>query len=170
MNWRPIMRWTAPILGLIAASTAIGAPPDSRALTDRINHHIEARWKEGNVTPAKPADDAEFHRRVHLDLAGRIPTVAEIREFLADKDTDKRRKLIDRLLDSPRFAVHFANVLRAELIPETASERGARTFQAGFEAWLRQRLREGVGYDRIARDLIAAPIAAPGQGTESVFR
>jgi len=123
-----------------------------------------------DVTPAPPADDAEFLRRVHLDLAGRIPTPAEVHAFLADRDPNKRSKYIDELLRSPRFALHFANVWRAELIPEVAANGDARFFQPGFEEWLRLRFRANAPYDAMVRELIAAPIAVDGETPRSVYR
>ena len=60
-------------------------------LTATIDRLIAAHWAENRVAPAPPADDAEFLRRVCLDLAGKIPTAAEAREFLDDPRPDKRR-------------------------------------------------------------------------------
>ncbi|MEZ6116771.1 MAG: DUF1549 domain-containing protein [Pirellulaceae bacterium] len=56
-------------------------------------------------------DDTEFVRRIYLDLIGRIPTAEELALFLQDDAADKRRQLIDRLVESPEFHSHFANVL-----------------------------------------------------------
>jgi hypothetical protein len=144
--------------------------PDPSELASRIDKRLETRWKADKVHPAPLADDAEFLRRAFLDITGRIPRPADVHEFLADKSSDKRRKLIDGLLDDPRFAVHFANVWRAELLPEIASNRGAEVFQAGFEAWLRQKLRAGVGYDRLVQELLTVPIAPEGKEAEPVLR
>src|SRR5436190_19965425 len=57
----------------------------------------------GGVSPAI-ATDAEFMRRVSLDLIGMPPTADEARAFLAETSPDKRTKLIDRLFASPHFA------------------------------------------------------------------
>src|SRR5262249_47781757 len=60
----------------------------------------------------KPAsargDDAEFLRRIYLDLAGRIPSVQEARAFLQDNADDKRTKLVDRLLAGPDYPRRMA--------------------------------------------------------------
>ena len=56
------------------------------------------------LTTQEPAADAEFLRRITLDLAGTIPTADQARAFLADADPAKREKLIDRLLASPDYA------------------------------------------------------------------
>ena len=156
------------VLALLLSSSAIGAPPDPQQLADRIDDHIEAAWKD--VQPAPISDDAEFLRRISLDLTGRIPTPRDIHDFLADRDPNKRRKWIDDLLESPRAAAHFANLWRAELLPEAAANREALFFQPGFEAWLRERFRAKVGYDRLVRELLAVPIASNGETPQTVFR
>src|SRR5215813_9299287 len=64
----------------------------------------------GGISPGT-ASDAEFLRRVSLDLIGMPPTADEARAFISDKDPEKRVKLIDRLFASPHYARHFATVL-----------------------------------------------------------
>ena len=61
-------------------------------------------------------DDAEFFRRVQLDLAGRIPSSAEARDFIKNKDPQKRTKLIDQLLAGDTFASHWADRLSVMLL------------------------------------------------------
>ncbi len=94
--------------GLSAASAiADDAPP----LHQRIDELIAAGTENYAAIAASLADDAEFLRRVSLDLVGTIPTVEEARAFLADPDPNKRTTLVDRLLADPRHARHFANWL-----------------------------------------------------------
>src|SRR5207245_2200113 len=83
--------------------------PAQEPLHERIDRRIMAR-PEYAKQAAAPADDAEFLRRVSLDLAGVIPTTADARQFLNDQAPDKRAKLIDRLLAGPHYARHMANV------------------------------------------------------------
>lgn len=89
--------WRAMACLWILAGTASG----DESLHERIDVLIE-QAAGGRVAPI--ADDAEFLRRITLDLIGRIPTVTETREFLADSATEKRVILIDRLLASPEYA------------------------------------------------------------------
>lgn len=163
-------RLLAAVVVLAACKAATAAPPDPQSLADRIDRRLAARWGAVGVEPAPAADDAEFLRRAYLDLTGRIPHPADARAFLADPDPDKRAKLIDDLLDSPRSAAHFAAVWRAALVPETAATAEARFFQPGFEAWLRQRFRANAPYDRLVRELLTAPISADPKAPEPVLR
>ena len=77
----------------------------------KIDGFLESHWSANKVTPAKRAEDATFLRRVTLDLTGRIPTTSELDRFLRDKSDNKRRELIDRLMNGPEFPLHFGNVL-----------------------------------------------------------
>src|SRR5207237_3903930 len=136
-------------------------------LAARIDHHVAAGWDAARVRPAPAAADAEFLRRVSLDLAGRIPSVSEARDFLDDRRPDKRRRLVDRLLAGPRYVTHFPQVWRALFLPESNANYQARFLVPGFEAWLRKQLRANAGYDVMARELLTTPIN--NQGLQFAF-
>src|SRR4051812_45952262 len=80
------------------ASEPGGAVLEARALAREIDRVVAAKWAEAGAEPATPADDAEYLRRVSIDLIGKIPTAAEAEEFLDDPARDKRAQLVDRLL------------------------------------------------------------------------
>ncbi|MEI8380162.1 MAG: DUF1553 domain-containing protein [Planctomycetota bacterium] len=138
------------------------AAPVSADETDRlvalINQHLEACWKSDAVVPADRADDAELLRRVSLHIAGRIPSVSEVRHFLRDPAADKRQKLIDRLLDSPQYVTNFGNFWRQMMMPEGNSDLQARLQLPGFEEWLRQHLAKNTHYDAIVKELLTVPL------------
>lgn len=66
--------------------------------TKHLDRHIDARLKEQEIKPSKQSSDAEFLRRVHLDLTGKIPTVEAVVSFLEDGSKNKREKKIDELI------------------------------------------------------------------------
>jgi Protein of unknown function (DUF1549)/Protein of unknown function (DUF1553) len=131
---------------------------DARALTARIDAVLAARWAAANVRPAAIADDGEFLRRVSLDLIGKIPTAAEARDFLDDPSKDKRLALVERLLDSPAYTARATEALRKVLLPEADTDDVARQFAGSFEAWLRKKVIEEAGYDRIVREILTAKL------------
>jgi hypothetical protein len=133
-------------------------PIDDRALTRAIDRLIAARWASSGVTPAPAADDAEFLRRVALDVAGRIPTAAEARAFLDSKDPEKRRKLVESLLDGPAFVNHMTNVWVELLLPEAAGSFQVAFFADDFQVWLRKQFAERVPYDAFVRELLTVPV------------
>jgi hypothetical protein len=137
---------------------------DAAALAAKIDQHIARRWTAAQVEPAPRCDDAEFLRRVTLDLAGRIPMVEETRSFLEDKRPDKRARVVDALLASPRYPIHFTDVWRALLLPEANNNFQVRLQQGTFEAWLKQEVARNVGYDQMVRELLTANLGGNGNG------
>jgi len=131
------------------------ADADPRALAERIDRHFAVRWAKANVRPADLADDAEFQRRVTLDLIGRIPTVAEARAFQRETAPDRRRRLIDRLLDHPGYAGRFARFWGERWLPQGDAQ--FENLKPQFLDWLRERLRENAPYHRMAREVLGAP-------------
>jgi hypothetical protein len=150
------------VVGTAAAGPA--ASGDAQALAAEIDRQVAHRWAEAGAVPAPRADDAEFVRRLYLDLAGRIPTVEEARSFLADDRPDMRARLVERLLSGPRYVAHFTNVWRAALLPEAGNNFQVRLQQGGFEAWLKGQLTRNAGYDRMVRELLTAPVGGGGSG------
>ena len=97
--------------------------PDAAELAALIDRHIETRLEAERVRPAEPADDAEFLRRVYLDLHGVIPTAEQAARFLADTDPDRRARLIDALLASPRYGEYLADVWQGYLVSPLADDQ-----------------------------------------------
>jgi hypothetical protein len=131
---------------------------DARALTARVDAVLGARWAKAKIHPAAVAEDGEFLRRVSLDLIGKIPTAAEARDFLDDPGQDKRLALVDRLLDSPAYTTRATEIWRRLLLPESDTEDQARQVAGSFEAWLRRKVIEEAGYDRIVREILTAKL------------
>jgi hypothetical protein len=159
-------RWSASAcLGVLALFASIpfasAAPLDETALAKRIDHHLAVRLAEQHVPPAALCSDAEFIRRVYLDLAGCIPSIIDARDFLDDTRPNKRRIWVDMLLDGKKpsrkpdaFPQHFANVYRAWILARVNSEQGAALAPA-VETWLREQFKKNRPYDRMVRELIA---------------
>lgn len=141
------------VVALLVPPVADAATPSE--LANQIDKRLAAKWAADKVTPSESADDAEFVRRVYLDLTGRIPTPAEARGFLNDKDADKRAKLADKLIDSALFARHMATVWRREWVPQSDTPQFSN-LSDDFEAWLAGEFRRGTGVDAIARKLLTA--------------
>lgn len=139
---------TLTVLPLLAIATATGDAPLRAAepLRNVIDAHIEAAWKENEVQSAAPAGDAEFLRRVYLDLIGVIPTYEEAQGFLSDSDPAKREKVIDRLLDDPRFGTHQATVW--DLVYFGRKPENSRVSDRdGFRKWLAEQFNRNTPYN-----------------------
>lgn len=112
----------------------------------KIDALIEAGAPETDF--AGPAGDAEFLRRVHLDLAGRIPSAAEARAFFDDHAPDKRTRLIDRLLAGPDYPRRMHELLNVMLM----ERRGENDEWSRF---LRTAVRQNTPWDQLVRAILA---------------
>jgi hypothetical protein len=117
------------------------------------------------INPAT-ASDADFLRRVSLDLIGMPPTADEARAFIGDASTDKRTRLIDQLFTSPRYARHFASVLDLMLM-----ERRANTNVSAdeWQAWLLKSVRENKPWNVLAKEIMLADGADPATRAPARF-
>lgn len=143
-------------LGLMASPvSAQTAPPDPVAkLAATIDEQLGQRWQAEEITPASPADDAEYLRRVYLHIAGTTPPVSKVREFLADQSPDKRRKVVDELLETPGYVQNFTRYWSRVMIPETSADLQLRFLGPTFDSWLREKITANAPYDEIARELL----------------
>lgn len=131
--------------------------PSEKQLS-KIDQHLVVQWKKLGILPSKPVDDATFIRRVTLDICGTLPTVDEVRLYLADSRPDKRERLIDRLLERPEYASYFA-LKWADILQNRGSGYGTRNQRAGtmlFSAWIRDSIAANKPYDRFVTELLTA--------------
>ena len=107
------------------------------------------------VPAAAVCDDATFVRRVTIDIAGRLPTNEELQPFLSSTAPEKRRELVNRLLETPDYANHFAMKWNAIL----RNQRGNNETRFGayaFHGWIRESLYDNKPYDQWVRELLTA--------------
>lgn len=142
--------------GRTAVLALLAFAPAARA-DDPLHARIDRVIATGHPTYAKDAaplaDDAEFLRRVTLDLAGTIPTAAEATAFFADTDPKKREKLIDKLLAAPSYARRMAQAFDVILMERRRDNRVPR---AAWEAYLREAFAANKPYDEFAREILSA--------------
>ncbi len=123
----------------------------------QIDGLVFARLQALNLTPASPCSDAVFVRRVYLDVIGTLPTAAEAQRFLLDRNPEKRRQLIDRLLARDEFADYLAlkwgDLLRIKA--EFPINLWPNAAQA-YHHWVYEALRKNQPCDQFARDLLTA--------------
>lgn len=136
-------------LGLILFTGTLCA---QTPLHQRIDELIAAGMPDFGKKAAPLASDAEFLRRVYLDLTGTIPAAGVARTFFADPSPDKRVKLIDNLLASPEHARHLAHVFDTMLMERRA---GAKVPQAQWHEFLRKAFAENRPYDQLVREILS---------------
>jgi len=131
-------------------------PKPSLMATAVIDQLIREKWQTDNVDPARPADDATFIRRIHLDLLGRIPRVSEINSFLSDQNPQKRNLLIDRLTNSEEHADHLAHVFNIVFLDRAHLRKRNPDHRKLWLDYLRWAFKSNRPWDQIGRDLVLA--------------
>ena len=130
---------------------------DSLSKGNEIDRLVLARLRKDRIPPSPLCSDETFLRRVHLDVIGTLPTPEEARRFLADKQPDKRSRLIDRLLSRDEFAQYWGlkwgDLLRVK--SEFPCNLWPNAVQA-YDRWIRVSLRDNMPYDRFVRELLTS--------------
>lgn len=157
--WHPMLGLLAAICAAAAAETGSNAFEDPAAPTphNRIDELVFVKLSSLGIQPVL-CSDAVFVRRAFLDLIGTLPTADEARQFIRDPDArNKRRLLIDRLLEREEYADYWAmkwgDVLRIKAeFPVNLWPNAAQA----YHRWVRASLAQNKPYDRIARELLTA--------------
>ena len=126
-----------------------------------INQQIRQGWDDYEIRPSTLATDGEWCRRVFLDIIGRVPSVAELRDFVKDKDPLKKKKLVTQLLNDENYTEDYAknwttlwtNVLIGR---SGGTERNSLTNRAGLQKYLRDSLARNKYYNEIVEELVTA--------------
>lgn len=153
----------AAVLACFGASDARAELlPEDRSIHEVINHYVAQRIAADKIPTANTASDTEILRRLTLDIAGRIPTVAEIEQHKNLTEIKNRQKLVDQLISSPDYAYHLRNKLEPMLMGKHGSDGDLRKYllKAAQENW---------PWDRIFRDSMIGDESDPDQKPALVF-
>jgi hypothetical protein len=119
-----------------------------------IDDKLIAKWKDLGLTPSPLCSDEEFFRRIHLDTIGTLPSPADVKAFLADRRSDKRRRAVEQVLDRPEFidfwTLKWGDLLRINR--DFLNDKGMWS----FHNWVRAALRDKKPVDEMVRDIITA--------------
>ncbi len=146
-------RFVHPHTRLAAILLAIfAAPAFGESLHERIDRAVAAGEEDFARRATASASDAEFLRRVTLDLTGTIPTSADARAFLSDTSPEKRAQLIDRLLASPEYARHMQDVFDVVLMERRPDKNVPR---AAWQEYLRTSFADNKPWDTLVREILS---------------
>ncbi len=130
-------------------------PFPAAAANNKVDELVLAKLKRLGIPPSEVCSDQEFCRRIYLDMLGTLPSPAEVKAFLVDKDAQKRGKLIEALFQREEFADYWAmkwgDLLRIK------SEYPVRIWPKGvttYYHWLRESVATNQPYDQFVRELL----------------
>lgn len=128
---------------------------DAAVPATQIDQLVTKRLRQVGATPAEICSDAVFVRRVYLDVIGTLPTAEEVKSFLADRRPEKRKILIDTLLERGEFAdywtMKWSDLLRVKAeFPVNLWPNAAQA----YHKWIHASIRDGKPYDRFVRELL----------------
>jgi hypothetical protein len=158
------------IVGCTAAAVQAQTEPTAKGLAasdygipqvKRINEEIRRVWTDNELAPSPPATDGEWCRRLYLDLLGRVPSVQELREFVAGKDPDKRARLVSKLLNDESYTQDYARnwttIWTNILIGRNGGmEQNSLISREGMQKYLRDSFARNKPYDRMVYELVTA--------------
>jgi hypothetical protein len=160
---------------IIVANVAVPlpgeVPAEFYAKLPKNNFIDELVWKKLELLrlqPSEPAGDLKYHRRVYVDIIGRLPSPTETRAFLADTSTDKRTKLVDRLLERPEFSDYWASKW-VDLLRPNPYRAGIKA-TLNFDFWIRDSFRKNKPYDQFVREILTAQGSTFRNGAVTLFR
>jgi hypothetical protein len=158
-----------PVPVIRPVSDQVGDKYPEVATPTKIDELVVQKLKKLGMVPSDLAGDAEFLRRVSLDLAGTLPTAAEVEAFLADESPGKRAAKIDQLLETPAYAAWWTTRLcdytgnndQKLNQNQLGGNRGGPTQQ--WYDWVYQRVEKNVPYDQIVEGIVMGTSRAPGE-------
>ena len=121
-----------------------------------IDKHVNAKLQRVKALPSELCTDAEFIRRVSLDLTGLPPKADRVRAFLSDTtpSKEKREKLIDELIGSPDYVKAWANKW-ADLLQCNSEQLGQKGVWV-YRQWIAKCIGENMPYDKFVRSILLA--------------
>jgi hypothetical protein len=120
----------------------------------QIDQRLREMWEQSSIKPSPVCSEEEYLRRVYLDVLGRIPTIKEASGYLLSKESGKRQKLVEYLLQQPDYAKNFANLWTVLLIGRRTRDRDVN--RGTLSAWLRQQFNADRPWNDIVYDLVTA--------------
>ena len=151
------------------APIAIPSPLTPAAAAAEADRLLLAAIPQLATPAAAPrASDAVFLRRISLDIAGRLPTPAEIKSFAADQASDNRTAAVERLLAEPAYGENWGRYWRDVIMYRRSDDR-ARIAAPALEEYLTSEFNKNTPWDEIARAFITATGDVRENGSTAIF-
>ena len=143
-------------VSVFRATIPLGVPTENFPVAKNfIDDKVFNKLKTLGLPASDICDDTTFLRRTAIDIAGRLPSLQEVEDFLSNDHPEKRSQWIDSLLSTTDYAEYFSNKWAAIL----RNKRKGGTFTRGpqaFHVWLMGSLHENKPYNQLITELVTA--------------
>ena len=149
-------------------SSQVGANYPQVKTPTEIDWLVVSKLKKLGIVPSELCTDAEFLRRVSLDLVGTLPTSSEVEAFLKNTSPEKRSRKVEELLERPAYAAWWATRLcdftgnNDDVLNNVVPSRKRRASQDWYD-WLQHRVANNTPYDKIVEGLVMATSRDKGE-------
>ena len=139
-----------------------------------VDQLVVQKLRKVGIVQSDLCTDAEFLRRVSLDVTGTLPTPTEVRAFLTDSNPDKRARKIDELLERPGYVAWWTTKLcdftgnSDDKLNNVTPVQGEASKQ--WYAWIEKRVRENTPYDKLMEGIVMAVSRNPDESYEDYCR
>ncbi len=152
-NWIILFAFAFLAAGCATVTTVTTNKRHVHSSTIHLDRHIDSALNREGIKPSKQTSDAEFLRRIYLDMTGTIPTPEEVLDFVNDGSQYKRSEKIDELIESHESVEYWTNIWVNWLIGRRGDADDRRI---GLTAWVREALDTNMPYDQFVTELVAA--------------
>jgi hypothetical protein len=148
------------------------AKPLDVAKLEPVDRFVNQKLEKLGLVASPRCTDAEFLRRLSIDMTGSLPAPDEVRRFLVDRGPDKRSRKIDELLERSTYAAWWANKLcdftgcnpaSIKGLLEVATEAGYVQASQWYD-WIYVRVRRNEPYDKLVEGIMVADLSGRGDG------
>ncbi len=166
---------------VVAYDAAIVPVPILRPVSDQTGHrypqiagrtevdqHVISKLRKLGIVPSDVCTDAEFLRRVSLDITGTLPTANQVREFLADSSPKKREQKVNELLETPAYAAWWTVQLCdwtgcSDQFLNNVNPARRRNGSKDWYDWIYKRVVDNVSYDTLVENIVVASSREDGE-------
>jgi hypothetical protein len=148
-----------PVSVMLPVSDRVGPDYPKVPTPTKIDELVVDKLRKLGIVPSDECTDAEFLRRVSLDMTGTLPTADEVTTFLADNSKNKRSHKVDELLERPAYAAWWATKL-CDVLGNAEAQFNNYPFKSApnrqWYDWMNRRLAENMPYDEIVEGVVLA--------------
>ena len=152
-NWAILLAFAFLAVSCATVTTITTINTHVPSSTKHLDRHIDAVLKREGLEPSRQTNDAEFLRRIYLDMTGTIPTPEEVLEFVDDGAPNKRSKKIDELIGS-KESVDYWTLLWVNWLIGRRDDGDDR--RIGLNGWVHEALQTNMPYNQFVTELVAA--------------